>query len=127
MAENTRPKRMLVHIFKDMEWIRTDEYPSEMEMMRKLREQGFTFTSSLFNRLGDSTVILKYNDIYIEIEEAVDTLQSIEWNGNQYISASEYMRKTGLSWRQVHYAYDKGRLEGVKVGKRNYLYIKENA
>lgn len=119
----TQPKRMLVHTYDQGKWS-TKEYPSTREMRRSLRKEGIHFTQKITSHLGNTSALLIRDGITIEIEEAVERDSEIWFQDKKYISAKEYMKRTGKTWRQVHYAYDTGKLEGMKIGRRNYLYIR---
>lgn len=118
----TQPKRMLVHTYTNDMWS-TREYPSIRAMQRDLRSNGIAFTDADCASLGNDSIVITNKDYVIEIEEAVERDGDLWFNGKRYITARQYIKKTGMTWRQVHYAYDTGKLRGMKVGKRGYLYL----
>lgn len=118
----TQPKRMLVHTYTNDMWS-TKEYPSIRAMQRDLRKNGITFTDADYFALGNDSVVITGKDSVMEIEEAIERDGDLWFNGKRYITAKNYMDKTGKTWRQVHYAYDSGKIPGMKVGRRGYLYL----
>lgn len=122
----TKPKRMLVHTFSKGVWV-SHEYPSVRQMQRSLREMGVSFGQDLLAHLGSSSVVLMKDDMTLEIEEAVEDDGELLFNGRLYLPVKFWAEKHGSTVRKARYAYVNGRLEGMTVGNRNYLYIRDDA
>lgn len=122
----TRAKKILVHTYRGEIWITTEEFPSISEVSRVLRSRGWSFRNAPLNRLGNSSMVYQNGDLYAELEEALDTGDSISFNGIDYIPVKEWAEKNGSTVRKAKYAYDKGKIEGMTIGIRNYLYIRED-
>lgn len=122
----TRPKRMLVHTYNNGEWS-SREYPSVRQMHRSLRQEGISFGQDSAAGLGSNSVILIKGDVTIEIEEAVEDEGKLQFRGRVYTPVKGWAEKNGTTVRKARYAYQKGRLEGMVVGNRNYLYIRDDA
>lgn len=122
----TKPKRMLVHTFSNGTWV-SHEYPSVRQMHRSLRKMGVSFGQDMLASIGSSSVILLKEGMTLEIEEAVEDGGELQFNGRVYIPVKRWAEMHGSTVRKARYAYTNGRLEGMTVGNRNYLYIREDA
>lgn len=121
----TKPKRMLVHTFSNGAWV-SHEYPSVRQMQRSLREMGVSFGQDSLASLGSSSVVLIRGDTTFEIEEAVDDDGKLLFKEKVYTPVKGWAEKHGTTVRKARYAYVRGKLEGMTVGNRNYLYIKDD-
>lgn len=123
---STKAKRMLVHTYRDDVYITTEEFPSVIDTVRVLRTRGWSFQNARMNRIGDESITLQNGNLFVEIEEAVDEEDEISLGGVVYIPVKRWASLHGMSVRQAKYAYFHGRIEGVAVGNRNYLYIRKD-
>ena len=121
----TKPKRILVHTYRDDVWIATEEFPSISEASRILRSRGWAFRNDPLNRLGNKSRTYQNGNLYAEVEEALDESDNLTFEGSTYEPVKEWCETNGLTVRQARYAYKTGRLQGMTVGNRNYLYIRK--
>lgn len=122
----TKPKRMLVHTFANGVWV-SHEYPSVRQMHRSLRKEGISFGQDYLAGLGSNSVVIIKDGMTIEVEEALDDSGEIQFQEKLYLPVKGWAQKNGTTVRKARYAYQHGRLEGMTVGNRNYLYIRSDA
>ena len=122
----TKPKRMLVHVCSNGQWV-SHEYPSTRQMRRTLRGEGVSFGQNSTAGLGSTSVTIRNGSTILEIEEAVEFDGRLSFDGKEFLPVKEWAEKRGSTVRKARYAYLNGRLDGMTVGNRNYLYIRDDA
>lgn len=101
----------------------SDTFTSRKEMVSHLRSLGLSFSNEDLCNLGMQSKTITKNRFSYEIEELPKTDNVFSFNGGIYIPLSEYCRRTGRKIDSVRYEYQMGRLRGLTVGKKNYVYI----
>lgn len=116
-------KPFIVHTYRDNMFLYSDTFTSRKEMVSHLRSLGLSFSNEDLCNLGMQSKTITKNRFSYEIEELPKTDNVFNFNGGIYIPLSEYCRRTGRKIDSVRYEYQMGRLRGLTVGKKNYVYI----
>lgn len=122
---STESKRMMVHTYRGGEYISTDTYPSIVECKKELRARGYHFKNVKVSALDDMSETFTNGDEWVEVEEMREEDKWLFVDGRVYLPLSEWSRKHGMTDRVARYAFGKGRLPGLRVGRKNYLYLEE--
>ena len=120
---STESKRMMVHSYHGQMYLTTETFPSIVEMKSTLRKRGYTFRNERTADLGDMSEILRKGEDWVEIEEMVESDRTLLIEGKPYVPLSDWARGHEITERRARYAFRQGRLPGMKVGRRNYVYL----
>lgn len=121
---NTQPKRMLIHSYNGEHW-ETHEYPTVREMKKKLHEKGVHFDNNNISALGSNSTFMERDGILMEIEEAIEEPIVLLIEGKIYIPVRKWAENHSKTVRQARYAFKKHRVNGMIVGRRNYLFLED--
>lgn len=116
---------MMVHTYRGGMYVSTETYPSIVECKKTLRDRGYTFRNDLLSDLGDLSEILRKDGEYVEVEEMLEEGKCLSVEGRVYLPLSMWANKHNMSDRRARYAFQRGRLPGLKVGRKNFLYLEE--
>lgn len=124
MGNVSDKKQMVIHFYQKKRYLYSENFSSITDMLKFLRSSGVKVKTESVCTLGDSSVKIEHGDKTYEIEEFPTVKKIISLpNGEHYIPLNEYSQRTGQTPRTVRYAYKQGKIKGISVGKRNYLYI----
>lgn len=116
-------KPYIVHTYRDDLFLYSDTFSSQKEVATHLRSLGLSFTNADICNLGSHSKTITQGRFSYEIEELPKAENVFRFNGGIYIPLSEYCKKTNQKIDAVRYEYKMGRIRGVTIGKKNYVYI----
>lgn len=117
---------MMVHVYRGKDYVHTETFPSVTECARELRRRGYHFKKMRICGLEDSSEILKKEGEWVEVEEMRTEDHWLFIEDTPCLPLSDWAKKHNMSLRMARYAFQKGRIPGFKVGRKNFLYLKED-
>lgn len=116
-------KPFIVHAYRDDKFLYSDTFTSRKEMALYLRDLGLSFTNGDLCNLNAESKIIRKGRFKYEVEELPRLEKKFYFHDGIYIPLAEYCKRTNQKIDSVRYEYQKGRIKGVTVGKKNYVYI----
>lgn len=116
-------KPFIVHAYRDGVYLYSETFSSRKEMVSFIREQGMRLSNGDVCNLREQSKTISKGKFAFEIEELPKVEKAFYFNGGKYIPLSDYCKRTGQKIDLVRYEYQRGRIRGITVGKKNYVYI----
>ena len=116
-------KPFIVHAYREKRYLYSETFTSRKDMASHLRSLGVKLSNSDICNMNSASKTVCAGRFTYEIEELPYADKEIVHNGSMYIALSDYCRRTGSDKDKIRYLYHQGKIKGLTVGKKNYVYI----